>query len=121
MGDLIQLSKFRNEHKRSYLKANQSRLDRFFEKFVALHFRTNYDSLSERYMALRYQQNEMAWDYHDFREDLKEAIDEAFGDVLWEEVKMLFWFDGRWLSRDEVMDRCTSFFVLGKTAAANTN
>ena len=119
MGNVIELSKFRNERKRSYLRANQTRLDRFFEAFVASHFQVNYLRISEHYMAVRYHQNEMAWDYHDFRDDLRDAINEAFGDAMWVEAQQLFWFDSRWLSRDEMIDRCTSFFILGKSQAAN--
>jgi len=119
MGQVILLNKYRNDRRRSYLKANQSRLDAFFEAFVASHFRINYSKISEHYMAMRFNQNEMAWDYHDFRDDLKEAINEAFGEAMWNEVQGKFWFDDRWLSRDEMIDRCTSFFILGKSYAAN--
>lgn len=119
MCTVIQLGQERHIRRKKYLKANQARLERFFSQFVATHFTTDYHRISEQYMSIKANQNELAWDYADFRDDLKDAIGDAFGDVMWSELSETFWFDSRWLNRDELVDRCTSFFILGESAVAN--
>ena len=75
--------------------------------------------INQQYLAHKAYQNEMAWDYQDFREELKDAVRQVFGDQLWDEVRNLYWFDPQWITRDELIELCISYFILGKTKAAN--
>lgn len=119
MSNVIDLQQYRKQRKRQYIKSHEHQLERFFEAFVSRHFKETYPLLSDQYMACKVSQNEMAWDYHDFRDALKEAIAIVYGAQIWQELRTQSWFDPKHLSAEEVIDRCTSFFILRATFAAN--
>lgn len=119
MSEVTNLSRYRQQRRTLYLKSHSHHLEKFFASFVARYFKETYDIISSQYMSCKVSQNEMAWDYHDFRDSLKEAIADVYGDLIWSEISKLYWFDPRLISRDEVMDRCTTYFILAETAVAN--
>jgi len=116
MKSVVDIKKFRHRQRKAWLAKHRVRLDRFIAHFVDLHFQDDFARITELWQDECRNHADFAWDYHDFREMLVEAITETFGDLLWNELQKQFWFDSRWLSRDEVMERCTTTFVLGQSA-----
>lgn len=119
MGKIIELSKFKQDRKTAFLKSHEMRLEQFFEGFLNRHFQESFHIISEQYLAFRVNANEMDWDYHDFRDALKDAIAIVYGEQIWLEANATRWFNPKLISKDEVIDRCTSYFILRETRAAN--
>ncbi len=120
MGTLISLDQYRSHQKRLYMERYGARLEKFIEAFVLQNFKTSFALVNQHYLTQRVNDNEEAWDYYDFRDLLKEGIAVAFGDQVWDEVRNFHWFDSQWLSRDEVIDKVVTVFILGKTGAASS-
>lgn len=117
--NVICISAFRREKKLRYIAEHESHLREFFNRFVDHHFQINFGFINDVYMQRKVSQNEMAWDFHDFREELKHAIYTVYGDAIWSELIKEKWFNPVWLSRDEMAERCTSAFILAEGKAAN--
>jgi len=113
MNAAISLDNYRMKRRRQYLQQHRSVIDESIQFFIRQNFHLNFDYLETRYLTVKSLQNEMAWDYYDFRESLKEAIDEVFGQELWKEISKNKWFDSTFLGQEELIDRCLSLFVLG--------
>lgn len=113
MSDLIELEKYRLQRRKHYLQKYRSHLDESIQYFIHHHFHLQFDSIRFAYLEARTHQNEVAWDYCDFRETLKEALSEVFGQELWNELKTQPWFDSRFINHDELIERCLSLFILG--------
>ncbi len=118
MGDLINLRGYRTQKKRSYKKKYEHHISKFVTRFINSHVRSSIDTMRSYYIAGRYSEQAQAWDYYDFREALKDAIDEVFGQQLWEECQRNYWCDTRYISRDELLECFVSQLVLGTFASA---
>ena len=118
-GDIVNLNEYRKLKRKLYLERYEGQLNAFIDGFVGQHFACSFDLLREQYLQHKASQNELSWDYQDFRETLKAGVFEAFGDQIWAEIKQTYWFDPVWLSKDEVVEKLVSHFVLGTTIAAN--
>lgn len=116
MGELIDLKGYRTQKKRSYNKKYELHISKFVSRFIASHVPSDLETLQNTYLAGRCSEQTQAWDYTDFRETLKEAIDLVFGQQLWDECQRNYWCDARYLSRDELLERFVSQLVLGKPA-----
>lgn len=116
---IISLIQFKQDRKKSWRKKYAPALKRFTESFVHDHFRISFNILNDIYVHRKIQDNEMAWDYHDFRDDLRDAIREVYGQLIWDEARRQYWFDQRYLSKDELVELCISCFILGNSMVAN--
>lgn len=115
MGQVIELAKFKSMRRRAYLKRYDSHLTKFITRFLDHNLQYSFEAAQYHYMSVKAQANEEAWDYVDFRENLKEAFHEAFGKQIWAECQKLYWFDNRFITQDELMERVISRMILGKT------
>ncbi|MCX6131257.1 MAG: hypothetical protein NTX25_19630 [Proteobacteria bacterium] len=118
MGQVIELAKFRTSKKRSYLKKYESHISKFVKQFVSRNIRYSFESISQYYIAQKQKEEALAWDYIDMRETVKEALVEVFGEQMWVECQELYWFDARYLSKDDLLEYCISEMVLGEVASA---
>lgn len=118
MTGVISLSSYRLKRKRLYLQQNRLLMDEYLQYFIGQNFQSNFDHLEDQYLAVKSLQNEMAWDYYDFRECLKDAIQEVFGQQLWKEITTQKWFDSTFIGQEEIIDRCLSLFVLGSAVSS---
>lgn len=114
MCQVIELAKYRTNKRRAYLKRYDAQLSKFISQFLDANLRYSFEAISYHSMNVRSQEQSEAWDYVDFRENLKDAFHEAFGKQLWAECQRLYWFDMRFLSQDELIDRCVSRMILGR-------
>jgi hypothetical protein len=119
MVEVISLDSYRWKRKRLYMAQHRSLIDDFVRFFIRQNFQSNFAHLEDRYLALKSLQNEMAWDYYDFRECLREAILEVFGQQLWQEIRHKSWFDPIFITQEELIERCVSIFVLGPAASGS--
>ena len=110
--NVVEMADYRRRKKVSFLAENRGRLEHFFQRFVDKHFKVNIDVFNALYSQQKLFQNELAWDYYDFREDLGEAIRSVYGPLLWEEINKERWFNAKCVSYDEAIERCTSEFIL---------
>lgn len=145
MENVILLNRYRHKQKKAWLAKHGPRLDRFIDLFIHSNFNVDFQLVSDAYQHERnhrqlslacdgtfdnvlgsgegypaegagYVMSDLAWDYHDLRDVLETAITDAFGDVLWQELEKQYWYDSKCFSRDEVLDRLLTRFILGEPA-----
>ena len=113
MSRIVNLIEYKQKRKKLFLEKNKSFLDDYIRTFIYMNCGLSYDVFQQHYMNVKQQENEMAWDYMDFRDTLSEAVTEVVGTSLWEDIQRQQWFRPGLLSRDEVMDRMVSLFIIG--------
>ena len=118
MGQLIELGKYRKDRKRTYLKKYETHLMKFIAHFVHHNIRCSFDSLSHQYIASKQAEQALAWDYYDLRDSLKDALYEVFGEQIWLECKDCYWFDPRYLSKEDLVEVCIRQMILGDDVSA---
>lgn len=116
---ITSLTEYRATRKRLFMQDHKQRVERFVKSFISKNFKINYDMINQYYLTQKASENELAWDYHDFRDELKDAIAKVFGEQMWREVKTMYWFDPICISKDELLETCMTVFILGNTKAAN--
>ncbi len=112
MSNVINLATYKGRSRKAYLAKHGNRIDRIVEKFVRLNIDVDFRQLTLDYQAGRFGSDQVSWDYVHFREILAEALDEAFGTVLYRLLQAQPWFDNRLITQEEVIDRCLSSFVM---------
>lgn len=117
MGKLVNLASYRSSSRKSYLAKHRSRLDHFVHHFVSAHIDVDFRNLAAEYQE-RHLEGQEAWDYVDFRELLEEAFELAFSAVLYDELKKQRWFDGRHVTKEEILDRCLSAYIIEQCSYA---
>ena len=117
MAKLFDLNSYKKQRKRQFLEQNKAFLDDYIRGFILSNCQLSYDLFQQQYLQNRHQDNEMAWDYLDFRDTLSEVIVEVIGKSLWDDVQKQSWFKKSLLSQDEVMDRMISIFIIGAAVA----
>ncbi len=118
MGKLIELAKYKSVKKRTYLKKYESHINKFVTAFIRHNIRCSFETISQHYIASKQAEQAVAWDYYDLRDSLKDAIHEVFGEQLWCECGQLYWFDERYLSKDDLIENCIQQMVLGADVSA---
>jgi hypothetical protein len=118
MGQVIVLAKYRSVKKRSYFKKYEAQINKFVKHFIQRNIRCSFESISQQYIASKQAEQETAWDYYDLRDTLKDAIFEVFGEQIYLECNTLYWFDSRYLSRDDLVENCMSQMILGTDVSA---
>ena len=113
MTQVIQLNLFRKKKKQQFFEKNKSLLDDFIRGYIASQGLLSYEVFQRSYLENCHYQNEQAWDYLDFRDTLSDAISEVIGEQIWKEVQGQSWFKPQFLSKDEVMDRLISIYIIG--------
>ncbi len=117
MTNIIDLGEARRRLRRSYLTENGSRLGKFVSSFVSTHFKTDFDAISSIYMQSKIADSELVWDFHDLRDDVRDAICKVYGDLVWSEINKERWFNRTYLSYDDIIERCTTELILGGQCA----
>jgi len=118
MGKVVYIKDYRRGLRRQYLAKNQARIDKFIARFITLNFPIDFQELSYRYLDIQRQNDAITWDYIDLRDILHDAIELAYGDELQEALAKEFWYRDNYLSFDEVLDRCLSYYILGQSKTA---
>ena len=118
MSKVINLATYRGKSRKAYLAKHGTRIDRFVDKFVRLNVDVDFRQLTLDYQACRFGTAEGSWDYIHFREVLAEAMDEAFGAVLYRQLLAQPWFNNRLITQEEVIDRCLSSYVMSGSESA---
>ena len=113
MSEIIKLASFRQKKKQQYLEKNKSILDQYIRTFISSHSSLGYEVFREQYFNQMHYQNELAWDYLDFRDILSDAMTEVFGEQIWIDIQAQPWFKSQFLAKDELIDRLTSLFIIG--------
>ncbi len=111
MSKVINLATYRGRSRKAYLAKHGARIDLFVQKFLQLNLDVDFEQLTLDYQAGRFG-GESSWDYIHFRELLADAMDEAFGTVLYQMLQKQVWFDQRLITQEQVIDRCLSSFVM---------
>ncbi len=113
MSQVFYLNAFRQKKKQQFLEKNKTFLDDYIRSYVAAHCFLSYEVFRHKYFEHCQSFNEMAWDYLDFRDILTEAISQVLGEQLWQDIQGQAWFNPQFLSRDEVLDRLISIYIIG--------
>ena len=118
MSNIICLATHRKRRRQNFLVQHGRRLDQYIEWFVCSHININFRQITIAYQMVQMEHAQQAWDYIDFREILRESIEEAFGPALVSALHRQPWFDRRLVSDDEILDRCLSIYILGSCRSA---
>ncbi|SMF21644.1 hypothetical protein [Pseudobacteriovorax antillogorgiicola] len=117
MSRIVDLTEYKQQRKKLFLEKNKTFLDDYIRGFIYSHCQLSYDVFQQHYLNARQQDNEMAWDYLDFRDTLAEVVTDVIGASLWTDIQRQPWFRKGLLNRDEVMDRMISLFIIGAAVA----
>lgn len=120
MSTVVNLATYRRKSRKAYLAKYGARLDRFVERFVRQNIDVDFRQLADDFVAGRYGATQEAWDYVYFRETLADALNEAFGQALYQSLRLERWFDYRQITRDELVDRCLSSYIMSRCQYAVT-
>ena len=114
MGKLIHLNRYRKDQKRHYLSRHSHQLDEFIATFLDRYMPCDFIRIANAYQDYRRDNAELAWDYIEFREMLKETIADSLAYALTAEQTPR-WLDPRYISVDDIVERCISNYVFGST------
>lgn len=117
MSKVIQLAVFRRSTRKAFLGKYGPRLDRFIRRFIESNIDVDFRQIQDDYQDLCARAG-TSWDYIHFREILTDALDELFGKTLYDLLLREPWFDARLITKDEIIERCLSAYVMGANAAA---
>lgn len=118
--NIIELKAYRQTRRKSYLRQHGERLETFLSEFLEAHVPFDFHDLSQMYLANQAHAQHESWDYTDLREVVASALDHCLGEAVIAALRSQRWFDESFVTFDEVMDRCTSLFILHKGRAANS-
>jgi len=113
MAQVTNLVEYRKARKRQFLEKNKVFLDDYIRAYVFTHCQLSYEVFQHHYLNAMQQQNELAWDYLDFRETLSEVVSSYIGQTLWADIQKQNWFPKGLLSREEIIDRTISLYIIG--------
>lgn len=113
MSQVYCLSAFRQKRKQQFLEKNKTLIDDYIRSYIAAHCVFSYEVFRNKYFEHCQSFNEMAWDYLDFRDILSEAMSQVLGEQIWQDIQSQTWFNPKFLSREEVMDRLISIYIIG--------
>lgn len=112
------ITDYKRRKRRHYLDRIEQRLDRFILEFIDEHVTVDFMHVAEQYLAQQADQNAMAWDYQDLRDLVRTALNDSIGVELVAKLQQTSWYDDRWITHDEIIDRCFSAYILGASKAA---
>ena len=112
MNNLILLDDFRKKKRKIFLLKHKAQLERFIARFIDQHLDMDLLRFAFGRVSQEGDFQEESWDYVEFREILAEVIDQAIGRELYQLLKEEAWFDSRLMTRDEVIERCLSDYIL---------
>ncbi len=118
MGKVIQLDRYKGLRRREYLKRYDAQISKFIQSFLKQNLRVSFEALSYHFISVQQEEQIAAWDYVDFRDTMRDGFHEAFGEQILRECKKEYWFDQRFISDDELIERCVSQVILGQEQSA---
>lgn len=118
MGKVIQLDRYKGLRRREYLKRYDTQISKFIDFFLAQNLRVSFEALSYHFISIQQHEQLAAWDYVDFRDTLRDGFHEAFGQQILRECKSQYWYDERFITDDELIERCVSQVILGQGKSA---
>ncbi len=111
MGKIVKLSGYRKRGRQAYLNRCGGQISDFIQKFITNHVEIDFSTLSNRYQDACRDNLAEAWDYMEFREALRDAFEEAYFEVLLEEIQKESWFDSRFASPKQILELCISAYI----------
>lgn len=119
--EVIDLGAARRRRRLRYLRDTEGLLGQFLRDFVQHNFKIDFAVIHDLYRKEKLAQNEQAWDFHDLREVISDAIRSVYGGLLWQEVCKQRWFKPAMIDRDELIERCTSQFILSNAESPDSS
>ena len=116
---IIDLNEARVRRRKRYLAQHGDRLNTFIEDYVENHMPFDISDLTQIYVNALQHDGHSEWCHIDFREVVGTAINYCLGEALMEALKATSWYDMSYISREEVIDRSTSYFILRTGRVAN--
>jgi hypothetical protein len=110
--NVISLIAYRRNSRKAYFAKHSNTIDTFLRNFIATNFDFDFRKITDAYQGQVGGDSSMAWDYVDFREVLREAMQQVFGKFLVKEMRCQHWFDPKFISDEQIIDRCLSTFIL---------
>ncbi len=96
----------------------RSRLDNFIKSRVPLESLSDILRMAERSQMTAPLNPDLVWDYVEMRDVMLDFVTTNIATDIYEELKLQFWFDETFVSKDMVAERCLSHMILGSAAIA---
>lgn len=113
MAKVLDLNSYRRDKRRDYRAKYEARVEKFIAQFVNSRLFLDFIQLAHSYISQHMDHRMQSWDYLTLRETLQEAMGATIAAELMQQLRMQYWYDEKWMSQDEVIDRTLSAFVLG--------
>lgn len=114
MTKVIELNSYRKEQHKIWWEQNKHRIDSIIKRFFEGQWAIDFATLADSYQAAP-DYALPAWDYLDFRDMIFEAISgKEIIDIIHDHLKSRSWYREQWLSRDRIVERCVSMYVLSE-------
>ena len=117
---IINLREYRLKRRRTYLVQHGEQLEAFIVDYLSTHVPFDLNDITHIYLSAQQQDNALMWDTLDLREVVSSALAECLGDTIMDALRGTRWFDESFVNSDEILDRCTSLFILQQGRAANS-
>ena len=113
MAQVINLNRARRERHKGWWDAHGAKVDAIIHKNVASLDEFRIHELSATYHGSQVTAPAHSWDYIDFRSILlRFLLSSEIIEKIMIDLKNQRWFDAKWLSKDRLLDRCLSVWVL---------
>jgi hypothetical protein len=112
------LDHYKQAKQSQYIKRHRNRLDAFIRARIPRDWSHELLRLTSEFQRQCENDQELVWDYVEFRELVLLYVTEHVAKDIFAELKEQFWFDERWLTLDAIGERCLSFMIIGEKGAA---
>lgn len=114
MGKVINFTNYRKKARKQYMAKYGARIERQVQHFIRHNVECDFQQLAEEYQAEQQESDMVSWDYVHFRDILAEALDQVYGQALYEQLRTQTWFDSSMIHKDELIDMCLTTYILGR-------
>lgn len=113
MAKVISLKNYRKDKRRDYRSKYEGRVEKFIAQFVNSRLFQEFIHLAHSYISKHMDHQMDSWDYVSLRTTLQEAMAATIAAELMQQLRLQYWYDEKWMSQDEIIERTLSAFVLG--------
>jgi hypothetical protein len=117
MGNLVKLSKYKQQKRKEWLQKNESHLRQFLLTHMLKTVRFTFAELSQCYQDRRYHKQEESWDYEDLRDLIHDHITKVLLDPLYKELRGCKWFAAQLFSKEDILECCINLYVVESISA----
>ena len=112
MENIIDIRKYRRKKQNQFLDKHKNRIDRIIFNALQKTMFVEIDKYLEFIARSQSETHSFSWDYISYRDIIIECLDRQIGDVIYSNLNKSIWFDKRWFTRDQMLERAMTNIVL---------